>query len=343
MKDRKGTRNFAAFAMIVFIMLIGWSGALYAGGSSDQTEAKKSYVLKTGTDKAPGHAFVMGLERMSKSAQEKTGGAVSLQIYTDSVLGGEREMTESVSIGNLDATLSGLLGTYQPLLNMLDCPYLFTSRDQIRKFHDSASFTRLCGKIEESNIKVLTYFEGGFRQVTNNKKPIKTVADIKGLKMRTPEIQAMIETFKALGTVVTPMASKELYGALQQGVVDGQENPFANIYSSRFYEVQKYLAVTNHQYNSGYVYMNKDLYDKMPAEYQKAIMDSARDASLWQVKYSEDNDAGFLAKLKDAGMAVTEVNQDEFKAATASVYEVFYSKYGDEARALIKEIQAFAK
>ena len=150
-------------------------------------------------------------------------------------------------------------------------------------------------------------------------------------------------TFAALNTVVTPMGSNDLYGALQQGVVDGQENPYANIYSMHLYEVQKYVSATNHQYNSGYVYMSKKLYDSMPADYQKAIMDAARDASMWQVQYSADNDAAFRQKLIDEGMQFNEIKDvKEFQEATKGVYDTFYKNYGDKAKNIVAQIKALA-
>jgi len=230
------------------------------------------------------------------------------------------------------------------MFNVLDAPYLFTSREQIRRFHDSDAFKEMCANLESNhNIKVLTYFEGGFRQATNNIKPIYTVADLKGLKMRVPEIEAMKLTFAALNTVVTPMGSNDLYGALQQGVVDGQENPYANIYSMHLYEVQKYVSATNHQYNSGYVYMSKKLYDSMSAEYQKALMDAARDASMWQVQFSADNDAAFRQKLIDEGMQFNEIKDvKEFQEATKGVYDTFYKNYGDKAKNIVSQIRTLA-
>ena len=311
---------------------------------AEAADWSQKYTLTVGVDKSPSHSFCLGLNKMNEILTETTQGAIQLDIYTDSVLGSESEMTESLIMGSLNMTVNGMLGSYEPLFNMLDCPYLFTSREQIRAFHDSDSFQTLCASLEANkNIKVLSYFEGGFRQVTNNVKPINTVADLAGMKIRTPKMEAMIQTFTALKCVVTPMSSNELYSALQQGVVDGQENPIANIYSNKFYEVQKYVSLTNHQYNSGYVYINKTLFDSMPQHYQAALLDAARQASLWQVQYCADSEADTLQKLKDAGMIVNEVDMSEFKAATASVYDYFYGIYGDQAKAMVEEIQALAK
>lgn len=302
------------------------------------------YVLKVGIDKSSSHAFAKGLEVMNEELKELTNNKVELKIYTDSVLGSEREMTESLILGNLDMTVNGMLGSYEPLFNVLDAPYLFINRDQIRAFHESDSFSMLTKSLEEnSNIKVLNYFEGGFRQVTNNTKPIYTPDDIKGMKMRVPEMEAMKLTFAALDTVVTPMNSKELYSALQQGTVDGQENPYANIYNNHFQDVQNYVSATNHQYNSGYIYMSKSKFDSLPKEYQTALMDASLKASKWNVDYAEKNDDLFKQKLIDEGMEFNEVDLDAFQIATEGVYETFYKNYGDEAKKLVNQIKSFAK
>lgn len=332
--------------VVTVLILALCTVSLFAAGQSEPAaSAAKTYEIKVGIDKTPSHAFYMGLEKMNESLVKSTNGNVKIKIYGESVLGSEREMSESLIIGNLDMTVNGMLGVYEPLFNVLDAPYLFTSREQIRAFHDSDAFKEMCANLESNhNIKVLTYFEGGFRQVSNNIKPIYSVADLKGIKMRVPEIEAMKLTFAALNTVVTPMSSKELYGALQQGVVDGQENPYANIFSMSLYEVQKYVSATNHQYNSGYVYMSKKLYDSMPAEYQKALMAAARDASMWQVQYSADNDEAFKQKLIDKGMMFNEIKDvKEFQAATTGVYEVFYKNYGDKAKSIVAQINALGK
>lgn len=334
--------------VMVVLLSVFCTGFLFSKGQSDSSNAAstdKSFTLKAGIDKSPSHSFYKGLEKMNEALAKSTNGQVKIKIYGDSVLGSEREMSESLIIGNLDMTVNGMLGVYEPLFNVLDAPYLFTSREQIRAFHDGPTFKELCANLEgKHNIKALSYFEGGFRNVTNNTKPIYSVSDLKGMKIRVPEIQAMKLTFTALNTVVTPMSSNELYGALQQGVVDGQENPYANIFSMHLFEVQKYVSATKHQYNSGYVYISKKLFGSLPADYQNALIEAARAASVWQVQYSADNEEGFKQKLIESGMKFNEIKDvKEFKSATKDVYESFYKTYGEKAKSIVTEINSLAK
>ena len=328
--------------VIILTIALGllFGGMLFSAGKAEDKAASQTFVMKVGIGHPMSHSFAKGLEKMRQILDQETGGRLKLEIYPDSQLGGEREMQESVALGNLEMTVSGLLAIYEPLFAVLDVPYLFRDREHIRKFHAGEAFKQLAGSLVQKNIKVITYFEGGFRQVTNNVRPINSVSDIRGLKIRTPEIPAMIETFKALNAVVTPLSFRELYGALQQGVVDGQENPVKNIHAGKFFEVQKHIAMTNHQYNSGYVYMNNGYFNRLPAELQTALLKAAEEASVYQVKLDADTENSLLEELKSKGMQVTYPDQNEWRNATKGVYDVFYQRYGDNARKLIETVIA---
>jgi TRAP-type transport system periplasmic protein len=326
-------RKTAMRRIVIVAMVLGVVCGTLAGA-----HAASPYVLKVGVGHPPTHSFVKGLEHFKQQVEKASEGRLKVEIYPNSQLGGEREMQEAVALGNLEMTVSGLLAIYEPVFAALDVPYLFKDRNHIRKFHESVAFKELASSLDAKNIKVLTYYEGGFRQVTNNVRPIQKVADIKGLKIRTPEIPAMIETFKQLGAVVTPMSFAELYGALRQGVVDGQENPVKNIHTSKFYEVQKYLAITNHQYNSGYVYMNNGYFNRLPTDLQPMLLKAVAESSVFQVKLDADTESSLLDDLKKNGMQVTTPNEKEFREATKGVYDVFYQRYGDKAKRVIEQI-----
>lgn len=309
--------------------------AAFVGASS-----AAEYTLKVGIAQPKGHSYTQAFERFKKEVEEKSGGRVAVDVFSDNQLGSEKEMQEAVSLGNLEMTITGVLVSYEPLLAILELPYLFKDRGQIKKFHQSPEVERLTKNLEKNNIKLVAFFENGFRQMTNNKRPINKPDDVKGLAMRTPENPAQMETFKQLGAVVTPMASTELYSALQQGVVDGQENPIQNIYNNKFYEVQKFLAITNHIYNSGYVVMNRELFDGMPKDLQQIILTAIANAEAWQMQLCSDNDNALLEKIKAAGVTVTTPNISEFMRAVEPVYSVFIGRYGDDAKRLIDAARA---
>jgi len=184
------------------------------------------------------------------------------------------------------------------------------------------------------------FVENGFRNITNNVRPINTPADVKGLKIRTPENLAQIETFRALGAQPTPMPFAELYNALRQGVVDGQENPLQNINDGKLYEAQKHLAITGHIYNSAYVVISERFFQKQKPDQQKAILEAVREATLWQFNYIREQDVKLLESLKQQGMQVTMPDQSAFRTATAPAYEAFYTKLGPDAKTIVESIRA---
>ncbi|MCL1999840.1 MAG: TRAP transporter substrate-binding protein [Planctomycetes bacterium] len=294
------------------------------------------FILKVGIAQPSGHSFTQAMEQFKKEIEEKSGGKVAVQIFADNQLGSERSMQEAVSLGNLEITITGVLASYDPLLAILELPYLFENRDQIKAFHRSPEVARLIKNLETHNIKLIAFYENGFRQMTNNRRPIVEPADVRGLAIRTPENPAQMETFRQLGAVVTPMASTELYSALQQGVVDGQENPIQNIYNNKFYEVQKHLAITNHIYNSGYVILSNDLFQRMPADLQTLLLKAIENSAHWQMNLCADADTELLERIKSAGIQVTQANIPAFMKAVEPVYDVFIGRHGDDAKKLIE-------
>jgi TRAP-type C4-dicarboxylate transport system substrate-binding protein len=162
---------------------------------------------------------------------------------------------------------------------------------------------------------------------------------VKGLKIRTPENLAQIETFKALGAVATPMAFSELYNALAQGVVDGQENPLQNIWNGKFYEVQKHLAITGHIYNSAYILISEKFWSGLSPDLRKAVADGIREASNFQLDMVANLDKQLLEDMKGKGMQVTMPDRNAFRVATAPAYDVFYAKFGDRAKKIIDAIR----
>jgi TRAP-type C4-dicarboxylate transport system substrate-binding protein len=162
---------------------------------------------------------------------------------------------------------------------------------------------------------------------------------VKGLKIRTPENLAQIETFKALGAVPTPMAYSELYNALAQGVVDGQENPLQNIWTGKMYEVQKHLALTSHIYNSAYILASNKFWTGLPADLRKVAEESIKEASYWQLDYVAGLDKKMVEDCKGKGMLVTTPDQEAFRKATAPAYDVFYAKFGDKGKKIIEAIR----
>lgn len=317
----------------VMLIMVMATGLLFSGGAAES--ASKTYTIKVGLAQPESHTYYQAFQQFKQEVESKTNGQVKVNIFANNQLGSEKEMQEAVSLGSLEMTLTGVLVSYEPLLAILELPYLFENRDQIKAFHETTEVLAVAKKLEGKNIKLMAFYENGFRQVTNNRRPINSPADLRGLAMRTPENPAQMETFKQLGSVVTPLPSTELYSALQQGVVDGQENPLQNIVSNKFYEVQKHLAITNHIYNSGYVVMNNSFFNGLPHDFQKIVMDAISASEDWQMSVCAEADEGLLEFLIEEGIQVTYPDIKEFQNAVEPVYDVFIRQYGEEARNLI--------
>jgi tripartite ATP-independent transporter DctP family solute receptor len=248
-------------------------------------------------------------------------------------------MQEMVALGTLEMSVSGITVVYEPLFALLEAPFLYRDRDHIKKVMDSPVVAELSQTLLNKGIRMVGFYENGFRNITNSKRAINAPADVKGLKIRTPENLAQIETFKALGAVATPMAYSELYNALAQGVVDGQENPLQNIWTGKMYEVQKHLAITGHIYNSAYILASNKFWAGLPADLRKITEDSIKEASYFQLDFVANLDKKLLEDCKAKGMQVTFPDQEAFRKATAPAYDAFYAKFGDRARKIIEAIR----
>lgn len=295
--------------------------------------------LKIGHGHTDQHSFHLAMERFAELLEEKAPGEYNVTIFANSQLGSEREMQEQLTFGTLEMTVTGVLGIYEPKLALLELPFLFRDRDHVQAAQQSEAVAGLVDSLPEKGLRLIGFVENGFRNITNNARAIDSPADVNGLKIRTPENQAQIETFRALGAQPTPMPFSELYAALRQGVVDGQENPLQNIYDGKLHEVQTHLALTGHIYNSAYTVISESFFQAQTSENQQALLEAAEEAGAWQLNYLADKDAELLGLLTEAGMQVTEPNKEEFREATAAAYEVFYAQYGDDARAFVDAIQ----
>jgi len=296
-------------------------------------------TIKIGIGHPPGQSFVVASEKFKEMVEKRSSNRLKVEIFHSSQLGGEREMQEMVALGTLEMSVSGITVVYEPLFALLEAPFLYRDRDHIKKVMDSPVVAELSQTLLNKGIRMVGFYENGFRNITNSKRAINAPADVKGLKIRTPENLAQIETFKALGAVATPMAYSELYNALAQGVVDGQENPLQNIWTGKMYEVQKHLAITGHIYNSAYILASNKFWAGLPADLRKIAEDSIKEASYFQLDFVANLDKKLLEDCKAKGMQVTFPDQEAFRKATAPAYDAFYAKFGDRARKIIETIR----
>ena len=288
-------------------------------------------TLKLGHIAEPENPYGQGADHFSNLVKERTKGEVIIQVYPSSQLGNQRDLVEGLTFGTVDMTLTGtaVLGNFIPEVAVFDLPFIFRDIPHAYKALDTVGMD-LCKKGEGRGMITLAIWENGVRHMTNNKRPIKTPEDMKGLKMRVMEQPVYIEMMKALGASPTPMAMSELYTALQKGVIDGQENPLAHIATKRFYEVQKYISLSGHTYASEPLLISTTSWKKLTPEQQQVIRQAALDTRDWQRELCRNLEGTFLKTIKDSGKS--EVNDDVDKAAfanaTKSVWKLYSDKFG---------------
>lgn len=313
--------------------------------------AHAKIILKCGTSTQPGHIYNEGVEYFGKIVAEKSNGEIEVQLFPAAQLGSERDMVEGLQLGTLEMTLTstGPLGNFVPEVKLFNLPFLFKDRQSCYKVLDGKIGTDIAAKFEKVGIHSLGWYENGFRNITNSKRPIEKPEDMNGLKIRVMEDDVFILTMKALGASPLPMAFGELYTALEQKTVDAQENPLAIIYSSRFFEVQKYLAMTGHFYSPAMLLISRTAWEKLTPDQQRILEDASAQARDYERKISMEADQTLEAKLKEAGMQVTHPDKAPFVKAVASVYsnegviKAIGGGNATEGERLIKTAQEAAK
>jgi TRAP-type transport system periplasmic protein len=291
--------------------------ALAASAAQAQTTIKIGYANTKESHLGVGAAV------FCDEIQNKTSGRYTCQHFPSSALGGEREMTEGLQIGTIDAAnlTTGPLGNFVPEVRILDLPFLFRDYDHARKTLDGSIGNELLGKFTSKGLVALAWTENGFRHMTNNKRAINRPTDAAGLKMRTMENKVHIEGYKAFGIQPTPMAFPEVFGALQQGTVDGQENPIPVILASKFSQVQKHLSLTSHVYSPAVLMLSPRLWAKVVEADKPIFQEAARKAAAAQRKKVNDDETNGVAQLEKSGMAVVRtVDAQAFRDAMKPVY-----------------------
>jgi TRAP-type transport system periplasmic protein len=277
--------------------------------------------LTLGHGAAPGNPRHEAALKFAEVAKAKSAGRIEVQVAPSAQLGDDAAMLTALRTGALDmsANSQGAVANAVPEYAAYGMPFLFTTASQAFKLLDGALGKELSDKSAEKGLVVLGYWDNGIRHMTNSKKPIAKVEDMKGLKMRTPPDTVLVDIMQSLGAEAQQIKFAELYVALQQGVVDGQENPLMNIHASKLYEVQKHLALTSHQFQMTPFLMSKRSWDKLSEGDRKAVTEAAAEATALQRKLSQESDDKLLADLKSKGVLVTTVDKSAFEKATAAV------------------------
>ena len=297
-------------------------------------------TIKFGHVGQPGSLMDKTAKEFAKRANEKLGDKAEVRVYGSSQLGSDTQMLRKLKLGTIDMSLpSTVMSSVAPSFALFEMPFLVNDREHMARIRESELIS---GKLDEAaasqNYKILGVWENGFRNITNNERPISSPDDLKGIKLRTPNGQWRVRMFKSYGANPTPMPYSETFVALQTGAVDGQENPLAQIYPARFYEVQKYLSLSRHVYTPAYVLAGAS-WQRMPEDVRSVLKETAEEMQPVALEMGAELEEELLTKLKDEGMEVNDIDRQAFVDASEPIYQQFESDV-DDGEAMIEEVRS---
>jgi tripartite ATP-independent transporter DctP family solute receptor len=310
-----------------------FAGAFAASSAVAQTEIKLGHVGE------PGSLFDKSSQEFARIANEKLAGKAKVVVFGSSQLGGDSDMVKKLKLGTIDLSIpSTIMSSEVPAFGLFEMPYLVRDRDHMARIRDEIVLPELVPLAEKKGLKVIGVWENGFRHVTNSKRPIVKPEDLQGIKLRVPPGIWRVKMFQAYGANPSPLAFSEVFVALQTGVMDGQENPFAQIYPARFQEVQKYLSLTGHIYGPAFLTAGRS-WDRFDPEVRKVLQETAVAVQPFVMKAAAELEDDLLKKLKEAGMEVNEVDKDAFIKASDTVYKAFATEV-PEGKAMVEKALA---
>lgn len=316
----------------VLAALVGLTSAGISMPAQAETTIRIGHVL------SDSHSWNIAAQGFANEVAEKTEGRVRIDVFPGGQLGNEKDMIEGLQFGAIQGGVigAGSFQTIEPKVGIIEMPYAWSSREQAFAALDGDLGAALARTLEDKNIKVLAWWENGYRNVTNSKRPIVVPADLEGLKVRVTPDKVRLETFEQMGAQPAPLAFGELYSALQQGVFDAQENPLSIIWSSSFFEVQKYVSTTQHVWGAATLALSKPVWDKLSPEDQEIVAAAAREWGEKQRQMVADSDAEMIANLKDKGMEFNDVDRAAFEAAVEPVWDRNADVFGPELMSLME-------
>jgi tripartite ATP-independent transporter DctP family solute receptor len=314
-----------------------FAAALFAGAAVAQVEIKLGHVGE------PGSLFQKSADEFAKRANEKLAGKAKVVAFGSSQLGGDKELMQKLKLGTVELAIpSTVMSSESDLFGIFEMPYLVKDRKHMQAIEKAVFWSRLAPEVEKKGLKVLAVWENGYRHITNNRHPIVKPADLKGIKLRVPEGKWRVKMFQAYGANPSPMKFSEVFTALQTGVMDGQENPFSQIVSAKFQEVQKYLSLTGHVYTPAYLTTGSKKWASLPTDVRKTLEDIAKDMQKYVYATAEKDETELLTKIKAAGVTVNEADKQAFVAASRNIYQEF-SKEVKGSKELIDKALSLAK
>lgn len=301
-------------------LVVGTAGC--AGGDGEDGVLE----LKLGHVGAPGSLFDVAANEFARRVNETLEGRVHLTVFGSSQLGDDETLLQKLRLGTVDFSIpSTIMSSRIDQFGLFELPYLVRDRAHMREIEEAVVWPELAPLAERQGYEILAVWENGFRHITNSVRPIVGPEDLEGIKLRTPRGVWRVKLFKTLGANPSPMAYSELFMALQTGVVDGQENPLAQIYSARLHEVQDYLSLTGHVYTPSYVTVGAARWAELPEEIRPELRRIAREVQPFVYEQAAELDARLLERMRESGIAVNEADPERFLAAARPLYEEFAS------------------
>lgn len=324
-------------ALALALTACGGSTGNSTGGNAG-TASKVS--LSLGHTNNLEHHYQTMSESFKKIVEEKSGGAIEVNIFPAEQLGSGAEMLEGVKTGTQDIVIDpdAYLANYDPLFNVLGMPYIFSTWDQVKAFPNGEAAKQLEEAAKGQGLVILGWAVNGFRVITTN-KPVNTPDDLKGVKIRVGNSKVMSDLLAALGCNPTPLSMGETYSGIQTGIVDAQENPTSNIIGSKFYEVQDYCAVTHHVYTTEPLIMNKAKFDSLTAEQQQILLDAGKEVCNADVEFCAEQEESDLKVIEEGHTTITYPDPAPFKAAVQPVLDKYSAEYGEQFTKLLEQLQ----
>jgi tripartite ATP-independent transporter DctP family solute receptor len=322
--------------------IIGLVGLMLAPAP---TAAQDKTIVKLGwtSSDGPTDPYAVGARAFKEELEGRSGGRIEVRLFPNRQIGDERPMLDGMRLGTVDAGVitNAVVAQIEPAFQLNDLPFLYADEAQAQRTLDGPVGQKLSARLEPKGIKVLGYMEGGFRNMINNVRPVEKPGDVKGVKYRVMQNPVFIAMFSSLGGNAVPMAWGETFTAVQQGTIDGLEIPLAVIEQNKYFEVAKYLSLTNHTYSANLLLISKRLFDRLPSDLQKAVADAGAAATARQRGAAAANAREIVGKLQSAGMSINRVADiSPFRAAVKDVHEQFRASIGagllDEALGAVK-------
>jgi len=339
--SKLSTAGIAILAAGLILAGCGSSGGSKGSSAQGGNTKQETIVLKLGHVSAPDLPYDIASKGFAKEVEERTNGKVKIEVFGGGQLGGDRDMIEQVQLGTLDffAGSTAALTNFVPEFELMDLPFLFNSHEHVYRALDGEIGDFLNEKLEAAGFKNLGYWEQGFKNISNNKREIRTAKDMEGIKMRIQESPLLSETYKALGATATPMPFTEVYVAIQQGVVEGYEGSIVPFSDIKLYEVQKYLSEARISFGAAVLIMNKEKFESLDPDIQQILIEAGEKYELEERKVNQAKINELMDMVAEKGVQITryeELDIQSFKDAVQPVYDNYpqYKELVEKIRAL---------